>query len=212
MDEAHLQPVRGHRFAGFSLELAKRRLKGPDGAAVPLSSRAYDVLAHLVENRDRVVGKDELIKVVWPRSVVEENNLNQAISRVRRALGDSRGSPRFIVTIAGRGYQFIGDVSPLVRGTAMSGDATDAIQHGSSGAPVPAPESPLLVDRPRTHDLRWLRATPCSPVSPSPSSLLSGPGSGGGKTVSRRNGRSQSRRGRSDLCYRRRATRRWGSA
>ena len=92
MDDHGTHPVRGYRFAEFSLELAKRRLSGPDGAAVPLSGRAYEVLAYLVEKRERVVGKDELIKAVWPNSIVEDNNLNQAISTVRRALGDSRDS------------------------------------------------------------------------------------------------------------------------
>ncbi len=105
--------VRGYRFAEFSVEPSKRRLCGPDGAVIPLSGRAYEVLAYLLEHRDRVVSKDELIKAVWPHSIVEDNNLNQAISTVRRALGDSRDSPRFIVTVAGRGYQFIGDVVPL---------------------------------------------------------------------------------------------------
>ena len=114
------QQIRAYRFAGFSFELSKRRLSGPDDAPIPLSGRAYDVLAYLVENRDRVVGKDELIKAVWPHSVVEDNNLNQAISTVSRALGDSRDIPRFIVTVAGRGYQFIGEVSPLTEGVAGS--------------------------------------------------------------------------------------------
>lgn len=132
-----VRQVQVYRFADFTFELAKRRLRGPDGAVIPLSGRAYDVLAHLVENRDRVVGKDELINAVWPHSVVEDNNLNQAISTVRRALGDSRDAPKFIVTVAGRGYQFIGDVSPLVDGAAEHDEAaarqaSDAIRHESS--------------------------------------------------------------------------------
>lgn len=94
-------------FEGFRLDLARRRLTDPDGRTLPLSARAYDVLAYLVENRARVVGKDELMRAVWSRVVVEENNLNQAIYNIRKALGDSREAPRFIVTIAGRGYQFI---------------------------------------------------------------------------------------------------------
>jgi DNA-binding winged helix-turn-helix (wHTH) protein/TolB-like protein/Tfp pilus assembly protein PilF len=110
-------PIRGYQLAGFRLELAKRRLSGPDAVNVPLSGRAYDVLVHLVEHRDRVVGKDELLKAVWPQSVVEENNLNQAVLALRRALGDSRGTPRFIVTVAGRGYRYVGDVSPIVDGS-----------------------------------------------------------------------------------------------
>ena len=157
------QPVRGYRFADFRLEVAKRRLIGPDATVVPLSGRAYDVLAHLVENRDRVVGKDELIKAVWPHSIVEENNLNQAISVVRRALGDSRDSPRFIVTVAGRGYRFIGDVVLFGEGAAEARDAaapqpSDPLQLVSSvapAAPIQAPGSPICRRHPcRTRAFR----------------------------------------------------------
>jgi len=126
-------PVRGYRFADFRFEPAKRRLTGADGTIV-LSARAFDVLVHLVENRDRVVGKDELLKAVWPHSVVEDNNLNQAITAVRRALGDSRDAPRFIATIAGRGYQFIADVARIVDGNAgpvaTPGGISDRVQRG----------------------------------------------------------------------------------
>jgi TolB-like protein/DNA-binding winged helix-turn-helix (wHTH) protein/Flp pilus assembly protein TadD len=96
-------------FEGFRLDLARRRLSDPAGNALQLSGRAFDVLVYLVENRARVVGKDEIMRAVWPRVVVEENNLNQAIYNLRRALADSRESPRFILTIAGRGYQFIAE-------------------------------------------------------------------------------------------------------
>ncbi len=144
-----VQQIRGYRFAGFSLDLGKRRLSGSDGTAIPLSGRAYDVLAYLVEHRDRVAGKDELIRAVWPHSVVEDNNLNQAITIVRRALGDSRGTPRFIVTIAGRGYQFIGDVMPLTEGMAESPDtaaqqASDSVRSESSSDSVPDAALPLV--------------------------------------------------------------------
>ncbi len=91
-------------FEGFRLDLVRRRLSDPAGNALPLSGRAFDVLAYLIENRARVVGKDEIMRAVWPRVVVEENNLNQAIYNLRKALADSRESPRFILTIAGRGY------------------------------------------------------------------------------------------------------------
>jgi TolB-like protein/DNA-binding winged helix-turn-helix (wHTH) protein/Flp pilus assembly protein TadD len=96
-------------FEGFRLDLARRRLSDPAGNALQLSGRAFDVLVYLVENRARVVGKDEIMRAVWPRVVVEENNLNQAIYNLRKALADSRESPRFILTIAGRGYQFIAE-------------------------------------------------------------------------------------------------------
>ncbi len=100
-----------YRFAGFELDTLRRRLTGPNGSLCAISSRGYDALLYLVKNRARVVGKDELMKAVWPRTVVEENNLTQAVSSARRALGDSRDSPRFILTVAGRGYQFVGETS-----------------------------------------------------------------------------------------------------
>lgn len=94
-------------FEGFRLDLSRRRLTDRDGNVLPVQGRAFDVLVYLVENRARVVGKDEILNSVWPRAVVEENNLNQAIYGLRKAFGDSRETPRFIVTVAGRGYRFI---------------------------------------------------------------------------------------------------------
>ena len=79
--------TRAYRFGQFRLDLKQQRLFALDGQALALSGRAYDVLVHLVENRERVVTKDDLLKAVWPRVVVEENNLNQAISVLRRSAG-----------------------------------------------------------------------------------------------------------------------------
>ena len=139
-------------FEGFRLDLARRRLADPDGRTLPLPARAYDVLAYLVEHRARVVSKDELMRTVWSRVVVEENNLNQAIYNIRKVLGDSRDTPRFIVTIAGRGYQFIADTRPDI------GDVT--------AAPMPAAEvrasaieaAPTPVAVPAQLSRRWLLA------------------------------------------------------
>jgi DNA-binding winged helix-turn-helix (wHTH) protein/TolB-like protein len=102
--------IRGYHFAGFTLDVPRRRLVGPGQVTIALSGRAFEVLAMLLDHRDRLVTKRELLDGVWPHMVVEENNLTQAISTLRRVLGDSRESPRFIATVAGRGYQFIGDV------------------------------------------------------------------------------------------------------
>jgi DNA-binding winged helix-turn-helix (wHTH) protein/TolB-like protein len=105
-------PVRrAYRFGTFRVDLLRHQLIGPDGADLNLSARAYEVLIFLLEHRHRVVSREELMKAVWPRSVVEENNLNQAITILRRALGDRRDSPQFVRTIAGRGYRFVGEVS-----------------------------------------------------------------------------------------------------
>ncbi len=107
------QPARAYRFAGFTLDLARRRLSGHGHDSIVLSGRAFDVLALLLTCRDRMVTKRELMDTVWPHMVVEENNLTQAISTLRRVLGDSREAPQFIATIAGRGYQFVGDAQPV---------------------------------------------------------------------------------------------------
>jgi len=91
------------RFGRFMLEPQRRRLC-VDGVPVALSSRAFDILLLLVENRDRVVTKDEIFARVWPGTIVEENNLAVQISALRRVLGD----PKLIATIPGRGYRFVG--------------------------------------------------------------------------------------------------------
>ena len=121
-------------FEGFRLDLARRRLSDREGRVLSLSARAYDVLVHLVEHRARVVSKDELLRTVWSRVVVEENNLNQAIYNLRKALGDSRETPRFIVTVAGRGYQFIA-------ATHVDDDQA-AIEQSIPEPPSPGPREP----------------------------------------------------------------------
>lgn len=130
--------VRGYRFAEFTLDLGRRRL-GRGEEALPLSGRAFEVLAYLLAHRDRMVPKRELLDAVWPRMVVEENNLTQAISNLRRVLGDSRESPRFIATVAGRGYQFVGEARPMT--TAATERLADELE-GTALDPPAAVDGP----------------------------------------------------------------------
>jgi DNA-binding winged helix-turn-helix (wHTH) protein/tetratricopeptide (TPR) repeat protein len=95
-----------YRFDDFELDASIPLLKRND-AIVPLTPKGLDVLAHLVLNAGRVVTKEELFQAVWPDAFVEENNLNQHISALRKALGDKSGS---IVTLPGRGYRFVAAV------------------------------------------------------------------------------------------------------
>jgi len=88
------------RFGRFELQRRQRRLL-QDGAPVALGTRAFDLLLALVERRDQVVTKAELLDLVWPGLVVEENNLQVQVSTLRKVLG----AP-VIATVAGRGYQF----------------------------------------------------------------------------------------------------------
>jgi DNA-binding winged helix-turn-helix (wHTH) protein/Tfp pilus assembly protein PilF len=101
---------RHYEFSGFRLDVISRELFGPDGAPIPLTSKALDVLAYLIERRDSVVDKDELLAAVWNGRIVEENNLTQAISAVRRAFGAGIGDHRYIVTVPGRGYRFVAEI------------------------------------------------------------------------------------------------------
>ncbi|MGC9946573.1 MAG: winged helix-turn-helix domain-containing protein [Bryobacteraceae bacterium] len=88
-----------------------RRLLFRDGQPVPLTSKAFDTLLVLIRNRDRVLEKDELLKTIWPNSFVEEANLAQNVSSLRKALGEVPGEHRYIATIPGRGYRFVADVT-----------------------------------------------------------------------------------------------------
>lgn len=102
------------RFGRYRLDRQAREIHGVDGAVLALTGKAFDTLCCLIDRRDRVVGKDELLAVVWAGRVVEENNLTQAVSALRRALGSDG---HYIVTVPGRGYQFVADVdSEEVRG------------------------------------------------------------------------------------------------
>ena len=89
-----------YRAEGIEIRPAERRLLSR-GEPVALGARAFDLLLALIEQRDRVVGKDELLAKVWPGVVVEENNLTVQISALRKVLGVGA-----ITTVAARGYRF----------------------------------------------------------------------------------------------------------
>lgn len=99
-----------YRFAQFSVDPATRSLCNQHGQ-INLSARAFDVLLELLRHRGEPVSKDHLLDAVWPGVVVGENSLNQAVCTLRKVLGDSRSSPRFVKTIPGRGYCFIAELS-----------------------------------------------------------------------------------------------------
>lgn len=96
-------------FAEFELDTVQRKFFR-DGEVIPLHSKAFDLLTFLVQNRGRVVSKDEILDAVWEGSFVEESNLLVQISNLRKALGETKNSPRFLITIPGKGYKFIADI------------------------------------------------------------------------------------------------------
>src|SRR6202035_1686694 len=100
---------RATSFGPFQLLAAQRLLLEGD-TPVRLGRRALDTLAALVGRAGEVVGKEELIARVWPQTFVEESNLKIQVSALRRALGDGHAGNRFIVTVPGRGYNFVAPI------------------------------------------------------------------------------------------------------
>ena len=97
------------RFGEFELNLDRYELRN-SGTPVKAEPRVLEVLNYLIEHRDRVVPKEELLDKLWPDVHVSESALTTAIRDARRALGDSPTEPRWIRTVYGRGFRFVGIV------------------------------------------------------------------------------------------------------
>lgn len=125
-----------YQFAGYRVDVRQRRLLNAAGDAVNLSSRAFDTLLALLEQHGEVLSKTALMAAVWPNVVVEENNLNQAISSLRKALGDTKNESRFILTVPGRGYSFVAPLLRLPQEAGAPAAAADrmAAPHGGNPA------------------------------------------------------------------------------
>ena len=123
-----------YRFGHFSLEPGEHRLLS-DGKPVPLGARGFDLLVALVARAGRLVTKNELLSLVWPGLVVEENNLQVQISALRKLLG-----PSALSTIPGRGYRFELPVESVaggapVRQAKVADDASPAMHEAVAIAP-----------------------------------------------------------------------------
>ena len=108
-----------YTFGPFRVDVATRTL-ARQGEAVTLTSKAFDTLLVLVQNRDRLVEKDELVKSVWPDTFVSDDSLTHSISVLRRALGDDSGQPVYIATVPRRGYRFTSSVHVERAGSAAT--------------------------------------------------------------------------------------------
>ena len=94
-----------YEFGPFCIDVSERLLIR-EGQNVPLTPKAFDMLLVLVENRGHLMEKDELMQKLWPHTYVEEANLTNNISQLRKALGDDSGEHRYIETVPKRGYRF----------------------------------------------------------------------------------------------------------
>ena len=102
----------GIRFASFVLDLDTRQLTRA-GTEVPLTPKAFELLAILVDDRPKVVSKTALMERLWPGAFVVEANLSNLVAEIRAALSDSARAPKWIRTVHGFGYAFCGRANSL---------------------------------------------------------------------------------------------------
>ena len=134
-------PANFYEFGAFQLDPVKRLLRRLDGTPVPLTPRVFETLLYMVEHHDSVMDKERIMEAVWPDSIVEENNLAQAIWKLRQVFGETPGSHSYIVTVPGRGYRFVAEVNKrngniVSRGPADSTTTPTSIQGPTEADPT----------------------------------------------------------------------------
>ncbi len=123
-----------YSFDGFQLDVTRRKLISSGGLVQPLNSRAMEALLLLVENAGELIEKRRLMQAVWPTSIVEDNNLNQCILAIRKALGETAGSNRYVMTVPGRGYRFVCPVREIEQESPAIARQPAAAHRGGSTA------------------------------------------------------------------------------
>jgi Tol biopolymer transport system component len=132
-----VKPLRpSYAFGPFVLD-TQRGLLFEDGAPVPLTPRVFELLSTLVQHEGELLTKDDLMKLVWAGTVVEENNLARQVSTLRKILHEHPGYHEYIVTVPGAGYRFVAPVSEV----AVRPSAPAAAPLASPPPPSPPPHS-----------------------------------------------------------------------
>ena len=121
--------ARFYRFGEYEVDSA-RRLLLRNGERVTLTPKAFHVLLSLLERHGEVVSKDELLRIVWPDTVVEEISLTRNISVLRKTLGEKPDEHNYIVTVPGTGYRFVAAVE---RADGPGGDVSENARGGRRG-------------------------------------------------------------------------------
>ena len=110
MEQRQAHPT--YEFGDFRLDAQRRVLTSrADGLPLQVTGKVFDTLLYLVEHAGQLLDKPTLLAALWPKVVVEESNLTQTIHTLRRVLGERPGEHRFIVTVPGRGYRFVAEVT-----------------------------------------------------------------------------------------------------
>ena len=109
-----------YEFGDFRLDASKHLLLKRDGEPVPLTPKVFETLLYLLQHRGTGLAKEELMKAIWPDTIVEENNLSHNISVLRRVFGEVRAGHRYIVTVPGWGYRFVAEVRTTEKSASVS--------------------------------------------------------------------------------------------
>jgi cholera toxin transcriptional activator len=135
-----LKPARRYRFCTFEADAATGELRR-QGVRVRLNAQPFQLLLLLVERPGELLTREEICRELWPDGtfVDYEHGVNSAINRLREALRDTAGNPRFIETLARRGYRFVAPVE-LISGERIAGDGMTP-QNGEQAVSGPVPET-----------------------------------------------------------------------
>jgi TolB-like protein len=140
------------RFAGFEIDVARQELRRA-GAVVHIEPQVFDLIVYLIQHRERIVSKDELIEAIWQGRFVSEAALSSRISAARRALGDSGNNQSLIRTLRKRGFRFVGEIVETSSGPIGMAGCQPAKRHSTvnendAGKLVPNAEPLSLPDTP----------------------------------------------------------------
>ena len=145
---------RCYTFGDFRIDAIARHLSRRDGETVLLTPRVFDTLLYLVQHPGTSLGKEDLLAAIWPGRVVEENNLTQSISVLRKVLGTAAEGQRYIITEPGRGYRFVADVQAQFDAATRAESSSLVVK----SAPDATLESPLVHNHRRRNALAGLAA------------------------------------------------------
>ena len=157
--ESDLRPAKRYRFGVFEADAATGELRR-QGMRVKLNAQPFQILLMLLERPGQLLTRDEISRVLWPEGtfVDYEHGVNSAVNRIREALGDTAGSPRFVETLARRGYRFLAPVElipaernverapldPIVRSASIPPQSASTVHAANPSQPDPQPRMRIL--------------------------------------------------------------------
>jgi DNA-binding winged helix-turn-helix (wHTH) protein len=133
-------------FEDCALDPVRRELTR-QSRAIAIGPQVFDLLVLLIQNRERVVSKDDLLDAVWGGRIVSESTLTSHINAVRKAIGDSGEEQRLIRTVARKGFRFVGDVREAQSSDAVSSLKAESTESNEAPA-LSLPDKPSIAALP----------------------------------------------------------------